>query len=141
MWASLCRVPDECPEEIASLIKDCLSPDPEARPSSTVIFHVLQQQAALAPKLSASTAAEGSLSRGAPLEGTPCDGDLEPLRRYGRLMEFLISTECPLKAGTERLSHGPSGLKSCVVPTQGGDKPNVCCCPLAEGAEQERLRG
>lgn len=34
------------------LIRECLSPDPEARPDSTVIFHILQQQAVLAPALS-----------------------------------------------------------------------------------------
>lgn len=43
-----CSVPDECPEEIAVLIKDCLSADPELRPSSTEAFHVLQQQASRA---------------------------------------------------------------------------------------------
>lgn len=47
-----CRAPEECPAEIAALIRDCLSPEPEARPSSTVTFHILQQQAALAPKVS-----------------------------------------------------------------------------------------
>ena len=46
------RSPEECPEEIAMLIRECLSPDPEARPDSTVIFHILQQQAVLAPALS-----------------------------------------------------------------------------------------
>ncbi len=43
-----CSVPDECPEEIASLIKDCLSADPDGRPSSTEAFLVLQQQASRA---------------------------------------------------------------------------------------------
>ncbi|KAK9904880.1 hypothetical protein WJX75_004665 [Coccomyxa subellipsoidea] len=46
------RAPEECPADIAALIRDCLSPEPEARPSSTVTFHILQQQAALAPKVS-----------------------------------------------------------------------------------------
>lgn len=55
-----CRVPEECPAEIAALIKACLSPDPGARPSSTAIFRALQAQAAppsalpLAPALSAA---------------------------------------------------------------------------------------
>ena len=50
-------MPEECPEEIAALIRDCLSADPEHRPSSTATFHVLQQQAALAPPAASSSAA------------------------------------------------------------------------------------
>lgn len=42
------RVPEECPAEISNLIRDCLSAEPEARPSSTEAFLILQQQAALA---------------------------------------------------------------------------------------------
>ncbi|KAK9832694.1 hypothetical protein WJX81_001038 [Elliptochloris bilobata] len=54
------RVPDECPVEIAALIKACLNPEPAARPSSTAIFRALQAQAAppgvtpLTPALSAA---------------------------------------------------------------------------------------
>ena len=53
-------MPEECPAEIAALIKACLSPDPGARPSSTAIFRALRAQAAppsappLTPALSAA---------------------------------------------------------------------------------------
>ena len=60
------RVPEECTEEIAALIKDCLSADPDQRPSSTAIFHVLQHQASLAPVQSNSGVASPQNSLGAP---------------------------------------------------------------------------
>ena len=61
-----CRVPEECPEDIGVLIRDCLSADPDQRPSSTAIFHILQQQAALAPVGASSNGLTPQNSLGTP---------------------------------------------------------------------------
>ena len=62
-----CRVPEECPGEICNLVRDCLSADPEARPSSTEAFLILQQQAALAGTTPRGSADASSHARRVPL--------------------------------------------------------------------------
>lgn len=38
-----CRVPEECPQEIADLIQRCKLVDPKQRPSAKEVFEVLRQ--------------------------------------------------------------------------------------------------
>ena len=36
-----CRVPEECPQEVADLIKACMSVDADDRPSSADVYEML----------------------------------------------------------------------------------------------------
>lgn len=38
---SCCRVPEECPQEVADLIEACMSVDAGKRPSSTDVYEML----------------------------------------------------------------------------------------------------
>ncbi len=115
----MCRSPEECPEEIAVLIRDCLSPEPEARPDSTDIFHILQQQAVLAPALSTPEAtprdgADTSVHlRCAASSSHPCNMPLS----YGRwVLGFKRSSASTLASGsTNHLSQQQSCTAVCKV--------------------------
>lgn len=39
----MCRVPEECPQEIANLIQQCKAVDPKQRPSARDVFEVLKR--------------------------------------------------------------------------------------------------
>lgn len=41
----VCRATDNCPEDVAELIKQCTSPDPNDRPSIDQVFHTLSGKA------------------------------------------------------------------------------------------------
>lgn len=39
----MCRVPEECPQEIEQLIQQCKLVDPKKRPSAREVFNILKR--------------------------------------------------------------------------------------------------
>ena len=121
-----CRVPEECPAEIAALIKACLNPDPGARPSSTAIFRALQAQAAppsalpLAPALSAAMLA-------ASVSGTSRQGSAELRTGLGLGAKGLAASE---RGSAEEGSAGWPARRS----TNPGTSPNPGATPSSRPA-------
>ena len=145
MWD---RVPEECPNEVAALIMQCLSPDPKARPTSTQIFRTLQRVAGLTPAPSLGLTSTGSTSL-RPLLGRspsgitgtlpsgvlimPGEPGATPLRRN-------ISSG-PLPHGLPASPEDPNELSSVAGPARSGPRDGPASSSSGNANVQQAATG